>query len=248
MKYFVLLFTALFVMIGHVAAQRTDAIKAKFYVEGHFFKELPKDFLSKYKVREYRGLSDSTGHSLFGIVLQEGEHLSAADRQLAIPDNQVFSREYILSSADFYNLRTGEGLKVGAKLPDFSVKDNKGHVWTNKDLASKTVALNFWYTGCIPCLKEMPDISQWVTRYPNTVCLAVTYQTAKIIDPIVARRGFSFHQLVEAKDFWQKMGVHQTPTTFIIDKKGIIRQVTMGTNEQKRQAIEDLLKNLSGSL
>lgn len=248
MKYMILILAALFLAMGHSAAQRADTIRAKYYVEGRFYKELPKGFLTKHKVRELQGLADSTGHNLWGVVLQKGEHLSEAERQQAIPDNQVFSRETILSSNEFYSLVKGSELKVGTRLPDFSVKDNKGRVWTNKDLEGKPVVLNFWYTGCGPCIKEMPELAEWVTRYPKALCLAVTYQPAKLIDPIVTRRGFTFHQLVEAKDFWTKMGVHKTPTTFIVDKTGIIRQIIVGTNEQKRKSLEDTLKELSNSL
>lgn len=40
------------------------------------------------------------------------------------------------------------------------------------------------------------------------------------------------------------MGVEQTPTTVLVDKKGIVRKVEIGTNERKRKELLECLKEL----
>lgn len=244
----------LFLTTVQISAQQADTIRARYYIDGRFYKEMPAECKKPgFKYAGLYQLKDSTQNGrVFEIVLPEGTHLSDKTVQQAIPDKNVFCRDYLLSASYFYKLternNPAADLKVGDKLPDFSVKDNNGQVWTNQNLKGKPAVLNFWYTGCIPCIKEMPEISQWVTRYPGAVCLAVTYQPAKYINPIVQKRGFAFHQLVEAEEFWKKMQIKSTPTTFIVDKDGIIRLTVTGTNEEKRAQLEAELKKLTASL
>ncbi len=45
-------------------------------------------------------------------------------------------------------------------LPEFSLTDQYGRVWTNADLAGKRVFLNIWTTWCPYCIREMPDIQK----------------------------------------------------------------------------------------
>ena len=45
-------------------------------------------------------------------------------------------------------------------LPDFSLADQYGRVWTKADLAGKRVFINVWTTWCPYCIQEMPDIQK----------------------------------------------------------------------------------------
>lgn len=250
MKYLISFLVLLF-MVMAVSAQEVDTVKAKYYIDGHFYKELPAELRkSGSKFSGVFQLKDSTQHGVvFEIVLPAGAHLSEIASRQAIPDKNVFCRDLLLSTSEFYRL-TGESdttsaLRIGDVLPDFSLKDIYGRQWTKQDLEGKTVLLNFWYTGCVPCIKEMPEISQWVRRFPKTIFLAVTYQPARFISPVVQKHGFSFHQLVEAAGFWKKVGIRATPTSLIVDKNGIVRLITVGTNEEKRKRQEGMLETLA---
>lgn len=237
---------------GHAATDvaRKDTVKATAYADGHFFKSLPKDFYEKVKPVSAAFLQDSLGGKVMAWMLGEGKHLPKEYLTQAIPTENVFCRDYLLSAYHFFELgKSGKAAvrpKAGDPLPGFTAKDDKGRTWTNEDLKGKAAVLSFWYLGCAPCIKEMPELSKWVTRYPDALCLAVTYQRADQIRSVVARRGFTFHQLVEAESLWKKIGVEATPTTLIIDKNGIIRQIVTGTSEEKRKDLEKTLKELSG--
>lgn len=94
----------------------------------------------------------------------------------------------------------------------------------------------------------MPEISQWVKRYPKALCLAVTYQPARFINPVVLKHGFAFHQLIDAGDFGKKMGIKSTPTSFVVDKNGIIRLIIVGTNPENRKKLENMLRVLTENM
>ena len=59
---------------------------------------------------------------------------------------------------------------VGKPFPDFKVKDTTGRVWTKADIIGKPFVLNYWHTGCRPCIKEMPELNEWMK-----ICPDVTY-------------------------------------------------------------------------
>ena len=40
-------------------------------------------------------------------------------------------------------------------------------------------------------------------------------------------------------------GVQQTPTTVVIDKQGVVRKLTIGTNQQKRDELLKTIRQLS---
>jgi thiol-disulfide isomerase/thioredoxin len=48
---------------------------------------------------------------------------------------------------------------VGKKAPDFTLTDLKGKDYHLAALKGKVVLLNFWYSSCVPCRRETPDLS-----------------------------------------------------------------------------------------
>jgi thiol-disulfide isomerase/thioredoxin len=47
---------------------------------------------------------------------------------------------------------------VGTKAPPFALPDIAGKTVQLSDLAGKVVLLNFWYSSCVPCRIETPDL------------------------------------------------------------------------------------------
>lgn len=48
---------------------------------------------------------------------------------------------------------------VGKKAPDFTLADLKGQDHHLAGLKGKVVLLNFWYSSCVPCRRETPDLT-----------------------------------------------------------------------------------------
>ena len=49
-------------------------------------------------------------------------------------------------------------MTTGQFAPDFSVKDLTGKEVHLKDLSGKVVLLDFWATGCAPCIQDFPKL------------------------------------------------------------------------------------------
>jgi thiol-disulfide isomerase/thioredoxin len=55
--------------------------------------------------------------------------------------------------------------EIGSQLPEFTVKDLKGHPISSDDLKGKVVIIDFWATWCGPCKQEMPGYQKLFDRY-----------------------------------------------------------------------------------
>ena len=96
----------------------------------------------------------------------------------------------------------------------------------------RPVILNFWATWCDPCRAEMPVFERAQQQYRDRglVVLGVDFQER---DPeivaFLSEIGVTFPSLVdrtgEVTRQWRATGL---PTTFLIDRQGIIRDVRVG--------------------
>ena len=129
----------------------------------------------------------------------------------------------------------GQGPKVaivGKPAPDFTLVDLEGKTWTLSELKGQVVFVNFWATWCPPCRAEMPSMQRLYTMLPKDKfkMLAVLSQD----DPALARNyaaklGIAMPILDDqANNIGPKYGLTGVPETFIIDKKGVLREKFIG--------------------
>lgn len=224
-----------------------EMVRASQLIDGLFFTERPEPL--PVGQLEIGFVKDSLGNKVAVTVYPEGKRLSAEAVELAIPVERVFCGEELLQAVQDARmisvvipapseLRYG----VGDTLPAFSEVDDRGRRWTEKDAAGRPLVLNFWYTGCRPCIREMPELNLWMEACPDALCLSVTWNTAEEIRPIVERQGFAFHRIVNARQLWDAFGIRETPATVVVDRKGVIRRIEIGTSILQRRRLLECLK------
>lgn len=210
-----------------------------------FFHEKPQQEASPLIL--YGTIKDSIWGNVWISDYSKG--LSETNRKLAIPIEKIENGNSLLKQAkSLKKKRTrhlmGSYLKVdkGDYFPDFSLQDTNGCLWSQKDFIGKKTVINFWYTGCGPCLKEMSELGTWVKQYPNVLFIAITFETAEKIKKIVTEKKFHFHQLVNAEKLMKEIGVSQYPITMVLDEEGKILHIESGTSPTQRANILKALK------
>ncbi|KAB4013673.1 TlpA family protein disulfide reductase, partial [Bacteroides uniformis] len=133
---------------------------------------------------------------------------------------------------------------IGKAFPEFKVKDIEGQEWSKADVTGRPMVLNFWYTGCGPCIREMPELNKWIEVYPDVTYLATTFDSAAQIKKIVESRPFLFTQIADDLFFFETFHVSGMPVTILVDKKGIIRHIEQGTGTAKLRYMQDKLQKL----
>lgn len=120
---------------------------------------------------------------------------------------------------------------VGRVAPDFTLTTVAGEEVQLSALRGQPVVLNFWATWCGPCQREMPALEASSQRFTGQVrFLAVDQGEAQeVVKAYLDELGITFTVPLDLEmtvgDRYQVLGM---PTTFFIDKHGVIRQVWMG--------------------
>jgi cytochrome c biogenesis protein CcmG/thiol:disulfide interchange protein DsbE len=161
---------------------------------------------------------------------------------------------WIFLSADRAGTSTAGAIpapRQGFLAPDFSLKTIDGESLTLSDLHGQAVLVNLWATWCPPCRAEMPVIQNLYEEYKDQglVVLAVnmTYQDDyNAIGPFVKEYQLSFPILLEETgEVAKKYELRSLPSSFFIDRDGIIQEVVIGgpmSEALLRTRIESILQ------
>lgn len=128
-------------------------------------------------------------------------------------------------------------------LPTFVLKDNTGKEWTNNDLKGRITVMSFWHTGCSSSIREIPELNTWIRKYADVNFISCTWNSAQSISKIVNNTPFLFTHLVDAQSLFDTLNIKITPTTLVIDERGIIRGIIPGFNETAYQNILTEVEN-----
>jgi cytochrome c biogenesis protein CcmG/thiol:disulfide interchange protein DsbE len=129
----------------------------------------------------------------------------------------------------------------GNSAPNFELQSLDGKTVSLGGLRGQPVMLNFWATWCGPCRIEMPFIQE-VFNDPDwkehgLVILAVNAgESASAARKFMESNNLSFKVLLDAeKEVMMMYNISGIPTTYFIDKDGIIRDVKIGLFQSKAE-------------
>lgn len=119
-----------------------------------------------------------------------------------------------------------------------------------EDNRGKVVLLNFWASWCIPCKEEMPLIQAAYEKYRDRGLVVWGINMTDIddrdeIDKFVQETGVTFPILLdESGAVGTDYRVISIPTSFFIDRTGIILHFQMGamSAEQLQRYLDEMLK------
>ncbi|MDH4028536.1 MAG: TlpA family protein disulfide reductase [Nitrospirota bacterium] len=124
---------------------------------------------------------------------------------------------------------------VGGKAPSFELKDLSGNVVYLSSFRGRAVLLNFWATWCPYCRKERPHLGSLHTEYKDRGLVIISVATDRSENDI---RNFmkdtpaDFIVLADTnREAASLYNVRGYPTTFLIDREGMVRQKFVGFRE-----------------
>lgn len=142
--------------------------------------------------------------------------------------------------------------REGFLAPDFTANLlGKGDV-SLSGLRGKPVIVNVWASWCTPCRAEMPAIEKVYQTYKDlglvVIGLNTTYQDSETdAAAFVKEFGLTFPMALDRDGAISRLYlVTGLPSTFFIDRKGIVRSVVVGGPMSEtliQTKVEDLLKD-----
>ncbi len=125
---------------------------------------------------------------------------------------------------------------VGHYMPDATIRDLDDRLVPLSRYRGQIVVLNFWYVACTPCQIEMPALERAYQTYGKQGVVVVGIDiadTAGAIDDFTQHYGITYPILRdEGQRAIRTFRVTATPTSFIIDRQGVIRYISSGPLEQ----------------
>ena len=128
------------------------------------------------------------------------------------------------------------------------------------DFRGQVVLLDFWAPWCGPCRYTLPNLARWQNEYKSKglVILGVTKyyghgagkqlnETEELayLREFRTRNKLPYGFLVEDGDKNElNYGVFSIPSSFLIDRKGVVRYISLGASEDEIQVLGQLIKQL----
>ena len=127
----------------------------------------------------------------------------------------------------------GKKLSVGDQMYDFTVTDSDGNTLTLSQMlqTKEIVVLNFWYINCPFCVKEFPAMNEAYAAYQDRVGIVALnpYDSVANIRQFRANNASLTFPMASCPIGWvQTFALRGFPTTLIIDRQGVIREMHVG--------------------
>ena len=149
---------------------------------------------------------------------------------------------------------TGEGAsggnQVGAPAPDIKVELLGGKSVFLDDYHGKVVLLDVWASWCGPCKQELPMLDDMARRLRGegveVLAVSVDQERGNVVKFLKARPHWS---LTIAHDpsgqIADRLAPEKMPTSYIIDREGVIRFVNSGFEPSDAAVIERRLADVA---
>lgn len=132
---------------------------------------------------------------------------------------------------------------------NFSIKTLDGRNVDFNQFKGKPIFLNLWATWCGPCRAEMPSIQKLYEKV-NTDSIAFVILSLDAEDQLqkvgkyVESKEFTFPVFI-AGDLPSQLQVKMIPTTFVVDKNGILAYKKAGMADYDTKQFKKFLDKLS---
>lgn len=132
-------------------------------------------------------------------------------------------------------------LNINRPAPQFELAWLNGSKLTSDELSGKVVVLDFWATWCGPCQAEFPEFQKLYEKYksnPGVSLVAVNSSwrndTPQKAQGFLQAKAYFFPAAYDdGGQVAQRFNVTGIPTTFILDKRGVIRSTMIGFDSSK---------------
>lgn len=142
-----------------------------------------------------------------------------------------------------------DALDEGESAPSFSAPllDGKGSLALD-GYRGKVVYLDFWASWCPPCLVSLPILEQLRQEFSESqfqvIAVNVDREPARARS-FLAKRKIGYPSATDPDGrIPEKFGIETMPTSFLIDRQGIVRHVHRGFRKGDVDGLRDEIRQL----
>jgi thiol-disulfide isomerase/thioredoxin len=166
----------------------------------------------------------------YKLLYQSGDTSAADSLKVLFPycSNKEKTADELLAS-----LQKNKAKKKNDTAPDFTGTDLQGNKVQLSSLKGKIVLLNFWGTGCGPCIVEMPELNKLVQKYKGSgeiIFLALTGDETAVLNQFFKnkKREFNYTVVNNTGMATENFQVQSLPIHIVIGRDGEILDRSVG--------------------
>lgn len=111
---------------------------------------------------------------------------------------------------------------VPAFLPELDATNLAGQPVRGADLKGRATLFNFFFSTCVPCIKEVPFLNEFRRKHAEYNYVAVTFDPVPEARDFAAQRNFEWPIVADARKFVDAAGVKGYPTYMLVAADGRI--------------------------
>ena len=147
--------------------------------------------------------------------------------------------------------RRGQVNQVGLPAPEITVQRMSGKAVSLSNYRGQVVLLDVWASWCGPCKQELPMLDDIASRLHHRgveiLAVSVDQERENVVKFLGARGHWALTIAHDPKgEIADRLQPDKMPTSYIIDRQGIIRYVNYGFVPSDAAAIERRLADLAG--
>jgi cytochrome c biogenesis protein CcmG/thiol:disulfide interchange protein DsbE len=120
---------------------------------------------------------------------------------------------------------------IGKEYPIENETTLDGKQISLNDLKGKPTLVNLWFTGCAPCIEEMPVLNELKSKYGEKFnFLSITFDSESKVKKFLEKHKFEFAHIVNSKKLTEKLGFEGYPVNLFLDKNGIVKIIEGNVN------------------
>ncbi len=145
----------------------------------------------------------------------------------------------------------GSTNQVGLPAPEITVQRISGKPVSLSNYRGQVVLLDIWASWCGPCKQELPMLDDIASRLHHrgveVLAVSVDQERENVVKFLGGRGHWALTIAHDSKgEIADRLQPDKMPTSYIIDRQGIIRYVNYGFVPSDAQTIERRLADLAG--
>jgi thiol-disulfide isomerase/thioredoxin len=116
------------------------------------------------------------------------------------------------------------------------------------ELKGRVVIVDFWATWCMACRMSAPKLTSWQAKFGAQGLSVIGITDDPVEEASQGVQSFGMRYAAVGTDTsyatQRAFGVRALPTVFVIDKRGVIRDVSVGFDPRKEAQMEMLVRRL----
>lgn len=137
--------------------------------------------------------------------------------------------------------------EIDHPYPKFRLKHQDKTI-NNNTIHGKVVLINFWFEACAPCMAEMEALNALYKQLQSKkdfVFISISWDSKEIIKRVIKKYDLAFDVFSASEMECQRLNFASGyPTSIILDKMGIIKNVHPGGTNNKEEATKFVMVRL----